>query len=243
MARLGGYYDVKYYRNCDYLIGNTPDIVRWLIEERGWPKERVCNISNFVAWAKMDPLNRNSLDTPSASKLLLALGRLHQNKGFDTLLRALPLLPGTYLWLAGEGPEEASLRSLARDLGVEDRVRFLGWRQDVPALMATADAFVCPSRHEPLGNVILEAWASGTPTVATAAEGPRDLLTSGEDGILVAIDRPDELARAINRVLKDGELARRLAQGGAKTYEARFKEETIVEEYLRIFRKCAESQA
>ncbi|HLY58510.1 MAG TPA: glycosyltransferase, partial [Stellaceae bacterium] len=156
VARLGGYYDLKYYGGSDHLIGNTRDIVAYLVRS-GWPAERAHYLPNFVDAERGKPVDRASLRTPDDVPLLLALGRLHLNKGFDVLLRALAKLPGVWLWLAGEGPEAASLTRLAAVLGVANRVRFLGWRDDSAALMATADLVVCPSRHEPLGNVVIEA--------------------------------------------------------------------------------------
>ena len=90
---------------------------------------------------------------------MLALGRLHHNKAFDVAIRALVDLPGAVLWIAGKGPERNALQMLANQLGVSKRIRWLGWRDDVAALFASADVLVCPSRIEPLGNVIIEAWA------------------------------------------------------------------------------------
>jgi glycosyltransferase involved in cell wall biosynthesis len=86
------------------------------------------------------------------------MGRLHADKGFDVLLRAIALLPRGHVYLAGAGPEEAALRALAAELGITARVSFLGWRRDIGALLAAADIFICSSRHEPLGNIVLEAW-------------------------------------------------------------------------------------
>jgi len=243
IGRLGGYYQLKHYRHCDYLIGNTPDIVRWLVEEQDWPKDKAICIPNFVESTRMAPRDRSSLATPAGKKLALAVGRLHENKGFDVLLRALALLPGIYLWLAGEGPQGHRLKALADELGVSERVRFLGWRDDIPALLAAADVFVSPPRHEPLGNVVLEAWANGVPVVAAAAQGPRYLIAAGENGMLVGIDRPDELAAAIGKVLANDALAERLAQAGRATYEARFTEDKIVADYLGFFERCAGSPA
>ena len=88
VGRLGGYYDLKYYRHCDHLIGNTRDIVAYLVAQ-GWPKERAHYLPNFVAATAAPPLARASLDTPEGVPLALALGRLHPNKGFDTLLVAV----------------------------------------------------------------------------------------------------------------------------------------------------------
>src|SRR5258708_14680077 len=119
------------------------------------------------------PVARAALDTPEDVPLALALGRLHSNKAFDVLIEALARAPGIHLWLAGEGPARAQLESRAARLAVSNRVRFLCWREDAPALLATADMLVCPSRHEPLGHVVVEAWAAGPPRGAAASAGPR----------------------------------------------------------------------
>jgi glycosyltransferase involved in cell wall biosynthesis len=152
-------------------------------------------------------------------------------------------LPDTYLWLAGSGPEEASLKALASELGLNERVRFVGWRNDMPALLAAANVFVCPSRHEPFGNVVPEAWASDVAVVSTASQGPSYMIASGESGLLVGIDRPDELAEAIRKVLGDEALARRLVTGGRNALETRFSESRIVDEYLEFFERCLKSPA
>src|SRR3546814_11074829 len=96
-----------------------------------------------------------------------------------------------WLWLAGEGPRRRALMQQAARLGLGDRVRFLGWRDDVAALLRAADVFLCPSRHEPPGNVVIEAWAHGTPVVAAASQGPRPLIEDGTTGLLVALDDAD----------------------------------------------------
>ncbi len=231
VARLGGYYDLKYYRHCHHLIGNTRDICDW-IAGQGWDPARVHYLPNFVDAATAPPLVREDLGTPSDAPLVLALGRLHDNKGFDVLLRALAQVPDSFLWIAGEGPERPQLEGLAHRLDIADRVRFLGWRDDVPALLATADAFVCPSRHEPLGNVVIEAWAHGIPVIATAAQGPGELITDGIDGMVVPVDDPQALAAALERVLSAPELAHSLAAAGRQAFTLRFTEAAVVRHYL-----------
>ncbi len=238
LGRLGGYYDLKAYRGCDHLIANTRDIQADLVA-RGWPAARAHYLPNFVDAAPQPAQPRGALETPEDAPLLLALGRLHANKAFDVLLRALVELPAAWLWLAGEGPEDARLRRLARDLGVAERVRFLGWRRDVPALLAACDLLACPSRHEPLGNVVLEAWAQGRPVVAAAAQGPSALISEGETGLLVPKDHAEALAEAMARVLGDGALAARLAAGGRAAYEAAFTERMVVAGYLELFEAVA----
>ena len=178
-ARLGGYYDLKYYAACDHLIGNTQDIVEYLVEH-DWPAEKAHYLPNFVFDEDAEPLTRRELYTPNDVPLIVALGRLHENKAFDVLLSALTRVPNAYLWLAGDGPLKEELQKQAEVLGIKPRVRFLGWRDDTAALLKTADLFVCPSRHEPLGNVVIEAWAQGLPVVAADSMGPGTLIENME---------------------------------------------------------------
>ena len=231
VARLGGYYKLKYYRHCDHLIANTNDIVRYVVEA-GWPPARAHYLPNFVDADPSPPVPRESLDTPASGPLILALGRLHENKGFDVLLRALAELPECHLWLAGSGPLEARLRADAAALGVGTKVRFLGWRDDAAALYRAADVVVCPSRHEPLGNVVIEAWAHGVPVVAAAAVGPKALIADGINGLLAPVADAEALAAAISRLLAAPDLAAGLAAAGRRDYHARFTEPAVVAKYV-----------
>lgn len=241
-ARLGGYYNLKYYRGCDHLIANTHGIASYLTG-RGWAADRVHHLPNFVAAADSTAQRRSELDTPEDAPLLLALGRLHRNKAFDVLLEALAGLPECYLWLAGEGPEESRLRRQAESLGVATRVRFLGWREDTAALYKAADLFVCPSRHEPLGNVIIEAWSHGLPVVAARAAGPEELIEADESGVLVPLEDAAALAAGIGAVLSDDALRDGLAAQGRRAFDAAYTEAAVVERYRTLFEALAETPA
>jgi len=238
IARLGGYYDLKYYRHCDYLIGNTEDIVAH-IAEQGFDRDRIVYLPNFVHPPKRRKASRIGFDTPLDVPLLLAMGRLHENKAFDVLLRALAELPETWLWIAGEGPEAAGLSRLAGELGVADRVRFLGWRDDADALMQACDIFVCPSRHEPLGNIVLEAWAAEKPVVAAAAAGPLSLIGDNAAGVIVPVDDPAALAAGIRDLVADPGNAARLAVEGHRRFEAGYTEAAVVAQYQSFFERVA----
>ena len=243
IARLGGYYDLKYYRRCDHLVGITPDIVAHCIAG-GWARERAHVIPNYVEDRHAPPVDRATLDTPADAPLLFTLGRLHRNKAFDTLLEALAALPGAWLWLAGDGPERSALEALAQNLGVADRVRFLGWQPDPAPYFAAADVYLVPSRHEPLGSVILEGWMARVPMVAAASQGPRWLIEDGEDGLLVPIDDASAMAAALQRLIDEPQTAERLVQTGRAKYEAGFTEAIAVQRYLALFDKVlAEKQA
>ena len=223
VGRLGGYYRLDHFRGCDHLVGNTRFIVDWL-RANGFSADRTHYLPNFVPdYAGEKPAR----DVPEAP-LLLALGRLHDDKAFDVLIRAMPRLPGVTLMIAGEGPRGEKLRRLARGEGVADRVVFQAWRRDVGALLRAADLFVCPSRREPLGNVVLEAWSAGCPVVAAAADGPRELIAPGRDGLLVPLEDAPALAEAIATLLADRPQAAALAAAGRARFLAEFAEAPVV---------------
>lgn len=236
VGRLGGYYDLRYYRNCDHLVGNTRGIVAWL-RQQGWAAERTHYLPNFVDdFARVAP----ATDLPAAGRpLLLGLGRLHTDKGFDTLIRALPHLPGVHAAIAGDGPEGRALRMLASRERVADRVHFLGWRRDAGALLKAADLFVCSSRIEPLGNMVIEAWSAGCPLVAVAADGPRELVRDGTDGALVPQEDPRALADAIAVVLADRGHARALADAGRQRFEREFSAAPVLAGWRRFLGEVA----
>lgn len=232
-ARLGGYYNLKYYRHCDHLIGNTEHIVAYL-RDQGVPSAQTHYLPNFVSDRRAPPESRAAHDTPEGVPLALGLGRLHRNKGFDVLLEAVARCPGQWLWLAGSGPEEAALRAQARHLGIADRVRFLGWRDDPAPLYAACDHFVCSSRIEPLGNIVIEAWAQQRPVLAARASGPEALIQDGADGLLVPLEDADALAGALTAI-RDPNLAGALATAGHEAYRARFTRDIVVQRYLDFF--------
>ncbi|KAA5606641.1 glycosyltransferase [Roseospira marina] len=230
-ARLGGYYDLKYYKGFDHLIAIIPGIRRHILDG-GWPERRVHYIPNFcVVDETAAPVSRADLGTPADAPLLLALGRLHPAKGLDVLLQAVADVPGAHLWIAGEGPDRADLEALAAALGVADRVRFLGWRSDRTALMRAADVVVFPSRYEPNGTVTVEAWAHDKPLVVADAAGPAEMVRNGEDALLVPKDDADALARALRRVLDSPDLAAHLVGRGAERVAAEFSQASVIARY------------
>jgi glycosyltransferase involved in cell wall biosynthesis len=235
IGRLGGYYNLKYYAGFDELVANTEDIAEWVVNQ-GWPAGRVRYIPNFAAApASTAPVDRSSLATPQDAPLLLAMGRLHDSKAHDIALQALVQLPDAWLWIAGAGPEEARLKAMATALGVERRTRFLGWRTDAAALYRSADVCVFPSRYEPLGNVVIQAWAHGLPVVAAASQGPRALIDPGKDGLLVPIDDVDALADGVRTLLADQPLREALARRGRERVALEFSEAAVVGQWKQLF--------
>ena len=181
------------------------------------------------------PLDRASLETPADAPLLLAMGRLHDSKAHDVSLQALAELPDAFLWIAGVGPLEAKLKAMAQALGVANRVRFLGWRTDPSALYRAADVCVFPSRYEPLGNVVIQAWAHGLPVVAAESQGPKALIENGRDGVLVPVDDPEALAEGVRQLLAEPKLAAQFAQRGLGRVAAEFSEAAVVGQWKTLF--------
>lgn len=246
VARLGGYYDLKGYRHAHAWIGNTRGICDYLIGA-GLPAGRVFHIGNFVeAQAVVDA---NELDTvrtrhgiPQDAWLLLAVGRLHPNKGFDDLLAAMDTLPErlggrpVHLLVAGDGPLREALRRQAAAGRSAARVHWAGWIDRPAAYYQAADLFVCPSRHEPLGNVILEAWAHRRPVVATASAGARELITHERNGLLTPVEQPRALGAALEGALALPEPARMaLGENGLNEVRAQYAPEVIIQRYLDLY--------
>lgn len=237
IGRLGGYYHLKYFRTCEYLVGNTLGIVDY-ISGTGFPRDKIAHLPNFVDdFAGVEPLDRATLGVPEDAKLMLGLGRLHEVKGFKFLIQAAAMLPEVYCVIAGEGPERDNLTKLIAELGVGERVKLLGWREDSGALLKTADLFVSSSRHEPLGNMVLEAFSAQTPVLAARAEGPREVIRHGEDGILVPVNDARALADAAADILRDVPLQVKLSLHGRQRFMDEFSETTVVAAWMEFLTK------
>jgi glycosyltransferase involved in cell wall biosynthesis len=240
---FGGYYEPANFARCSHFVGVTPAIVEHMIE-RGVPRAKAHYVPTFPTIEADAPVARADLTTPAGATVLLALSRLHEKKGLDVLLQALAELPGCVAWIAGDGPLEADLKSLAARLGVADRTRFLGWRHDRGALLRAADVCVLPSRWEPFGTVMLEAWAAGTPLVAAASQGPAALIEDGANGLLVPVDDAAALAAALRRLMADPALEAHLIDQGQADYQQGFTRAAVTERMLALYRQLvAESGA
>lgn len=233
---FGGYYDLKRYRHCDFYAGVTRDIVRHIGEKSGAP-ERSFLIHTFGTLEPSTPVSRADFNIPEGAATVLLLSRMHWKKGVDTLLQAARELDGVYFLLAGDGPEFEKYKEMAQTLGVADRVRFLGWRNDRAALLGIADVCTLPSRYEPFGTVIAEAWFAGVPLVAAKAAGAKQYVTHGKDGLLCEIDDASGLAGNLRAALYDKKLAADLVRNGKATYEGLFSRAVVTQTLLETYQK------
>lgn len=217
----GGYYKPEKFKHCTHHAAVTKDIADHIVAQ-GVPASNVHVLHIYAEFEKGHKIDRAAFDTPNDVPLLISLSRLHVKKGLDTLLEAMVKVPDAYLWIAGSGPLDQELKAQMRALKLEDRVRFLGWRNDRENLLATADVCVFPSRYEPFGAVVIEAWATETPLVTAKAQGPKAYVTNEEDGLIVEVDAVDELAYSINRVITDKGLQDHMVTNGLKAYHKDF---------------------
>jgi len=236
----GGYYKLERFQHCQYHVGLTKDLVRH-IREQGVEDDNIGLIHTYADFPHAEPTPREQFDTPEDAPLLLALARLHWKKGLDTLLNALVQVPGAWLWIAGDGPLREELETQARLLGVQNRVRFLGWRDDRGSLLAACDIVAFPSRYEPFGTVTVDAWAAKRPLVAAAAAGPKAYVKNEDNGLLIEIDDVDALRDSISRLIRDEALRAKVVEGGTRTYEAQFTKEAFIRDSKAFYQKIIDT--
>lgn len=193
-------------RRTHAIVAVSTDEARTIEASGVVPAERLRVVHNGIdarPFVAAKPLERATLGVPADAPLVLVAGLLNAAKGQDLALEALARegCERAHLLVAGDGELRTSLEERARALRVADRVRFLGWREDVPALLATCDVVLLPSRWEGMPYVALEALACARPLVATPVDGARELLAGERCGILASAAEPAAIASALARML------------------------------------------
>lgn len=171
----------------------------------------------------------------SKRPIVLTVARLDAQKGHKFLLEAIPQIPDAHFLLAGSGTEQEGLEARARDLGISTRISFLGYRSDIPTLLASCDVFVLPSLYEGFPLSILEAMAAGRPVVATAVGGTPEAIIDGVTGYLVPPGDSNSLAGAICNVLSNPKLAHAMGWAGRERVQASFSVDVMADRYGQIY--------
>ena len=226
------------YPRAARVVALTRGTAQWI--EQHVPGSRLAVIPNPVHWPL--PKGEPMLAPPSGDgrKRLLAVGRLHADKGFDLLLQAYarlaPSHPDWDLVILGEGDERRALEAQVREAGLQDRVSLPGRAGNVGDWYQGADLYVLTSRFEGLSNTLLESMASGLAAVAFDCDtGPREIVREGVDGVLV---RPngdvDALCRELDAVMGDAALRQRMAEAATAVRE-RFSAERVLGQWKELF--------
>jgi glycosyltransferase involved in cell wall biosynthesis len=184
---------------------------------------------------------RVSLGVSDDEFLWLTIGRLTAQKNYPCLLQALSRVvasrPRTRLLVVGRGSLHSELPDLARRLGLTNDVSFLGYRANVPSLLAAADAFILASRYEGLPNVVMEALAAGVPVVGTAVGGMDELVGEGVSGYLVPPSSPETMTLAMRRMMDASKEDRReMGMRGRAMMQSHFEGETVLETWQELIR-------
>jgi len=232
--------------DCRFTIGNSPSVVQHLCERARIPMSRLRLVRGGIDPSRIRaaaPLDVCSLGIPAGASILLWVGRLDPIKGLDVLLNAFAQVLASaktnldmHLLLAGDGPLRRQLETDALRLGLGSAVHFLGARNDIPSLLRAVDAFVFPSRTEGLPNALLEAMAAGKAIITTQVPGCRDLIHDRKNGLVVSPEDTKGLADAIQNVLTDRELARRLGSRASRDVDRDWNIRATFDAYERIYR-------
>jgi glycosyltransferase involved in cell wall biosynthesis len=182
---------------------------------------------------------------PHETPTLITTSRLVRKNGIDTVIRALPSLPGVRFVVLGLGDQERTLKSLAQELGVAERVEFVGLvdNENVPSYLHHADVFVRPSRSEGLGTSFIEAMAAGLPVVATQEGGIKDFLFDAKGnpgkeptGWAVGKDSPEQIAQAVKEILDNPEAAQRVIGNAKRMVRERYDWDVVAKDMReRVF--------
>lgn len=199
-----------------------------------------CVDSKKFETAKDSIIIRKNLNITPHAKVMGTVSRLTQEKGHSYLLEAFAKIVAdfkdTVLLILGEGPLKSSLINKARELGIEDKVIFAGFRDDVADIIATMDIFVMPSISEGLPMAILEAMAAKKPIVASAVGGIPLVIKDRETGILIKPKDSDSIYEALTHLLKDEKLALEIAANARKLLENEFTVDVMIRKYENLYR-------
>lgn len=231
-------------------IAVSKAVARFLVTKRHIPESAVEVVYNAIPDRYFDPgigTDRAGLLEPlgleSGHRHVGIIGRLHPIKGHESFLRAAATVAtgrdDVRFVVVGDGELESVLRDRVQQLGISDRVVFLGHQDDIPAVVRTLDLLVVSSISEGFALTAAEAMAGGVPVVATRVGGVPEVVTHGETGLLVPPRDPDALAAAIARLLDDETLRQSMARRAAEVADVRFRIESNVEAFTRIYREVA----
>lgn len=242
--------DRRLARWSDRIVGNSKAVVDFY-RARGIPENKLECIYSGIERIEPPAVDRTEFRRefgwPADAPTAVFVGRLAEQKGVDDLLRALDLLrhvrPNLRTLIVGDGPCRELYRETAKAFELDEFVRFLGLREDVPRLLAGSDMLVLPSLYEGLPNVVLEAMSLAKPVVATDAPGTTEAVEHEKTGLLSPVRDFKELARSIRRLVDDPDLGLRLGQAGWERVARDFRADVMIERFAELYERLARSKS
>jgi glycosyltransferase involved in cell wall biosynthesis len=195
----------------------SDSVARMARDEARLPSHKLCVIPNGIdveSYENIVPADLTTFGIPPGRRVLVCVGRLHRQKGIDWLLKNAPAILQEFsdvdFLIVGQGPEEEALKTLAAQLEISQRVHFVGWRPDVPAILKSCSLLLLPSRWEGMPNALLEAMALQLPVVASRVEGVTELLGPRADEQVVPFGGDQNWVDTVASILRDAPRAREL---------------------------------
>jgi glycosyltransferase involved in cell wall biosynthesis len=237
------------------LVGNSQSVADFYRGQQ-FPSNRIRVVPNGIELPEpasaLPPAERDRrraalCGLPAGAKVMGFVGRLARQKRVIDLLWTMVLLENVrddaYLVLVGDGPEREWLERFARDLNVENRVIFLGHRQDIPAILPLFDVFCLSSDFEGMSNSVMEAMAVGLPVLASDIPANRELVVEGRTGYLIPVGDRAAYARAVLSLFERPDMAENLGNAGRQRMATEFSVPQMIQGYVDIYRDVIASKA
>jgi glycosyltransferase involved in cell wall biosynthesis len=217
----------------------------FLVAKKGMPEQRISVIPNGIPLARFRSVNpelgirkRQELGISGDTKVVAIVGMLHENKGhryfIEAASRVCPKEPGTLFVIVGDGEERLRLEQQVARLGLEDSVRFLGHRNNIPEILSLVDIFVVASISETGGLSLIEAMAARKPVVVSDSGGPSEIVQDGVTGFIVPVRDPTALASRIEYLIEHPDIAEKLA-GKAQEESGKYEIEFTVQRIQHVY--------
>ena len=228
----------------DHIVSISESTRQAMAKYDNFPLSRIKVIHNGVDFAHLGadidvPAKRRELGLDETSRIIGTAARLESIKNIPMMLRAFKVVleqePSTYLLIAGKGPMEQELLKLATDMGIAERVKFLGLRYDLPEIYRLFEVFLLGSYTEGISITLLEAMASTVPAIVTDVGGNPEVVVDRQTGVLVPLDNAEAMAQAILEILHQPQLAQNYGQAARQRAINAFSFDTMLENYLHFY--------
>lgn len=234
-------YSIKYVRDVDAVFTVT-DEIRNLVIKQGNDADKVFHMPNMIDVSSAD----NTIKLANKVPVIGSVGRFVNKKGFDVFIKAISILKERGVEfkavLGGDGDLFDDLEAYAKKHNVNDVLEFAGWVEDKHKFFRKLDIFCLPSRHEPFGIVLLEAFVNRAAVVSTASEGPLEIITPDKDAVIVAIDDAEAMANAFDKLLANPELRKTMTDNAFVKVNKNYSIDNLSKYLVSILGKVVKQQ-